>query len=386
MSEPNPDLLIVGGGIYGCGIAQAAAASGYTVVLVEKDAIASGTSSQSTKLIHGGLRYLEQANFKLVYEALSERETLLKIAPGLVRREWFYIPVYAGGRRPWWLIGCGLMLYWLLSGGRSSFRRVPQDEWQTLLPGLSHDGLQAVLAYQDAATDDAALTRAVADSAISFGCRVIEGCGLADAEYDGNFWRVRLDDGRELSTRLLINASGPWMKQVCARIRPAPPEADIRLVQGSHLLLDRACPSFIYTESTDGRVMFFRPWNGATLAGTTETEWADMPDKPVPTNEEVASILATYNRYFPDSPCSNKDIVQTFCGVRILPAAGEAFAASRETMMLADDAGSPAYVGVYGGKLTTYRREAERVLSLIERNMPITQRADTRRIGLQPDD
>jgi len=382
LAESNPDLLIIGGGIYGCGIAQAAAASGYTVVLVEQYSIASGTSSQSTKLIHGGLRYLEQANLRLVYEALSERETLLKVAPALVSREWFYIPVYAGSRRPWWFIACGLLLYWLLSLGRSRFRRVPESQWQELLPGLSCDGLQAVLAYQDAATDDAALTRAVLDSARSMGCRVIEGCGLAAATYDGNFWRVLLDDGRELTTRMLINAAGPWMHQVSACIKPAPPELDIRLVQCSHLLLDRPCPTFIYTESDDGRVMFFRPWNGRMLAGTTETELAAMPRKPAPTPDEVATILATYNRYFPGSPCSEKDILQTFCGVRVLPASDGVFGASRETVMLPDDARSPAYLAVYGGKLTTYRREAEKALAWIARNTPPSVHADTAHIDL----
>lgn len=382
--EADCDILIAGGGIYGCGIAQAAAASGYAVTLVERGRIASGTSSQSTKLVHGGLRYLEQFNLRLVYEALHERETLLRIAPGLVRREWFYIPVYRESRRPWWLIASGLMLYWLLSGGRSRFRRLPHRDWQRVLPGLASDGLHAVLAYEDAATDDAALTRAVADSAISFGCHTIEGAGLAHAQYDGEAWRIRLSDGHELTARMLVNASGPWMPGVCSRIHPSPPEAGVRLVQGAHLLLDRPCPGFIYTESVDGRVMFFRPWKGKLLAGTTETELDTMPDRPTPTVAEVETILATVNRYFPGSPCTRDDILETYCGVRILPTGGGAFAASRETLMLADVEEGPAYLGVYGGKLTTYRREAERALAMIARRLPLPRRADTRRMMLQP--
>lgn len=384
MPEPNPDLLIVGGGIYGCGIAQAAAARGYTVTLVEKHRIASGTSSQSTKLIHGGLRYLEQANLKLVYEALSERETLLKCAPGLVTREWFYIPVYRDGRRPWWFIACGLLLYWLLSVGRSRFRKVPRRQWRDVLPGLDTGGLRAVLAYEDAATDDAALTRAVAASAQAFGCRLREGCGLESARYDGDFWQVKLDDGSELAARMLINAAGPWMHETCARIQPPPPEAAVRLVQGTHLLLDRPCPAYIYAESSDARVMFFRPWKGKMLAGTTEAELPAMPGKPMPTADETAAILATYNRYFPDSPCTPADILETLCGVRVLPERDAAFSASRETAILADDAHSPAYIGVYGGKLTTYRREAEKVMRMVARNMPATCEVDTRGIALTP--
>jgi len=384
MAESNPDVLVIGGGIYGCGIAQAAAASDYSVTLIEKNSIASGTSSQSTKLIHGGLRYLEQANLKLVYEALSERETLLKIAPELVSREWFYIPVYRDSRRPWWFIACGLLLYWMLSAGRSRFRRIPEGDWQDVLPGLSRDGLQAVLAYQDAATDDAALTRAVADSARSSGCLIREGCDLVSASYDGNFWRVQLDDGSELTTRVLVNAAGPWVHEVSARISPAPPETALRLVQGTHLLLDRPCTSFIYTESSDGRVMFFRPWQGKMLVGTTETQLDAMPAKPAPTAQEIDAILATYNRYFPDSACTQADILDTFCGVRVLPCGDAAFAASRETIILPDDARCPAYLGVYGGKLTTYRREAEKTLALIARNMPVSRQADTRNMLLGP--
>jgi len=380
--EPDRDLLIVGGGIYGCGIAQAAAASGYSVTLIEKNNIASGASSQSTKLIHGGLRYLEQVKVRLVFEALREREMLLKIAPELVQREWFFIPIYADSRRPWWFVACGLLLYWLLSGGRSRFRRLHEGEWQTVLPGLKTEGLCAVLAYEDAATDDAALTRAVAASAKAYGCRIFEDSGLASASYDGNFWLVRLDDGREMRARLLVNASGPWMHEVCSRIIPAPPEVAVRLIQGTHLLLDRPCRSYIYTESVDGRVMFFRPWKGKMLVGTTEVELAEMPLKPFPTKNEVSTILATHNLYFPGSPCSEADILDTFCGVRMLPAGSGAFAASREALMLADDERLPAYLGVYGGKLTTYRSEAQKALALIARHFPEPQHADTRSIPL----
>ncbi|MDQ6971585.1 MAG: glycerol-3-phosphate dehydrogenase/oxidase [Mariprofundaceae bacterium] len=385
--KPDCDVLIVGGGIYGCGIAQAAAASGYAVTLIEKDCIASGTSSQSTKLIHGGLRYLEQANLRLVYEALSERETLLKIAPDLVSREWFYIPIYAQSRRPWWFVACGLALYWLLSGGRSRCRILPRSRWQMTLPGLSVDGLKQVLAYQDGSTNDAALSRALARSAVSFGARIIEGRSLQHATYDGSLWHVHLDVGSELKARMLVNASGGWMAETCSRIKPSPPEQSVRLVQGSHLLLDRPCTAYIYTESSDGRVMFFRPWKGRMLVGTTELELDTMPARPEPTEAEIKAILDTHNRYFPASSCTQADILETFCGVRVLPSGGEGpFAASRETVLLPDQEPSPSYIGVYGGKLTTYRREAEKVMHLIARSLPPPMAADTRRIPFAPAD
>jgi len=398
LSKPDYDILIIGGGIYGCGIAQAAAAAGYRVCLHEQSTIASGTSSQSTKLIHGGLRYLEQGNLKLVYEALAEREVLLKIAPALVQRQWFYIPVYRGSKRPPWLIACGLFLYWLLSFGRSRFRRLPRRRWQAVLPGLNTDGLQAVLAYEDAATDDAALTRAVAASAVSFGCAIVENSRLESAEFDGQCWQAGFvgqsgedqtsgdqsdENQTTCSARILINAGGPWIHEVCQRIRPAPPEIPVRLAQGSHLLLDRPCPAYIYTESLDGRVMFFRPWQGKLLAGTTETRLDAMTDHPQPTRHETQAILSTCKHYFPDTPCSEADILKSYCGVRVLPAGEEgAFAASRETVLLADEPDKPCYIGIYGGKLTTYRQEAGKVLRLIARHIPQPNQADTRRISL----
>jgi len=387
MSEKPVDILIIGGGIYGCGIAQAAAASGYSVILAEKNSIASGTSRQSTKLIHGGLRYLEQGNLQLVHAAQSERETLLNIAPDLVQRQWFYIPIYENSRHSPWLIGSGLLLYWLLSRGRSRFRRIPRQQWSTALPSLNSNGLRAVLAYQDAATDDAALTRAVAASAQSFGCNVLQNHGLQQAEctgrHDDKYWQVDFDNGTSCRARILINASGPWMAETCRNIHAHVPEMPHRLVQGSHLLLDRPCSAYIYTESTDGRVMFFRPWRGRMLVGTTETELAAMPRKPTPTQAEIEAILDTHNHYFPDVRCTQADILDTYCGVRVLPCGDSAaFAANRETVILADNEKHPAYIGIYGGKLTTYRREAEKVLRLITRSIPAKHSVDTRRIML----
>ncbi len=389
--RPNDcDILVIGGGIYGCGIAQAVSACGYRTILAEQKQLASGTSSQSTKLIHGGLRYLEQFNLKLVYEGLSERERLLVLAPDLVSREWFHIPVYKGSKRPPWMIAAGLLLYFILSGGRSRFRWLPKAAWQTRLPELNRQDLRALLAYEDAATDDAALTRAVAASARSFGCDIREGVRVEraifnDLNADGGHWQVILSTGKEVTAKILVNAAGPWVNRVAAIVTPSPPVMGVELVQGSHLLLDRPCPAFIYTESLDGRVMFFRPWQGKTLAGTTETPFSGDPAEAEPTGSEVADILATYNHYFPARPCSQKDIISTFCGLRVLPqTAATPFGASRETVILCNDDHHPAYLAVYGGKLTTYRKESEKVLRLIRRRLPAPQYASTREIPLKP--
>jgi glycerol-3-phosphate dehydrogenase len=377
------DILIIGGGIYGCGIAQALAASGYRVRLLEKNNLASGTSSQSTKLIHGGLRYLEQGNLKLVYEALAERERLLRLAPDLVRREWFYIPIYQNSKRPAWVVRSGLLLYWLLSGGRSRFKCIPELSWDDVAPGLRREGLKTLLAYEDAATDDAALTCAVAVSARHFGCEISEQVALKRAKRDGSVWHAQLTGEECVTSRILINAAGPWVNRVCARIKPTPAQLPVRLVQGSHLILDRICPGYIYTESLDGRVMFFRPWQENMLAGTTETSFAGDPDRIKPTSEEIEDILATYNHYFPDATCNKADILGTYCGLRVLPESdGEAFSANRETVIHCDDPQQPAYIALYGGKLTTYRKKAEQVLHLVGKAIKPPHQADTTKISL----
>ena len=387
-TKTDYDILIVGGGIYGCGIAQAVSACGYRTTLIEQKQLASGTSSQSTKLIHGGLRYLEQLNLKLVYEGLSERERLLELAPELVSREWFHIPVYEDSKRPPWMIACGLLLYFILSGCRSRFRWLSKAEWTEKLPELNREKLKAILAYEDAATDDAALTRAVACSARSFGCDIREGVIVERAifnelNHDGGHWQVILSTDEEITAKILINAGGPWVNRVASIVTPSPPTMGVHLVQGSHLLLDRPCPAFIYTESLDGRVMFFRPWQGKTLAGTTETPFTGDPSKAEAITDEVADILTTYNHYFPDNPCSTSDIIETYCGLRVLPqTASTPFGASRETVILCDDDDHPAYLAVYGGKLTTYRKESEKVLKLIRRRMAAPQIRSTRDIHL----
>jgi len=382
------DVLIIGGGIAGVGTAQAAAAAGHSVLLVEQNTIASATSSNSTKLIHGGLRYLESMQMGLVYEALRERELLLKLAPELVSRELFYIPVYRYNKRPAWMVNIGLALYWVLSAGRSRFKSIPRKQWHAVIPGLNTEHMTALLAYEDAATDDALLTEAVARSAEHLGANIQQHTAFISAEFKDERWLIQLapegqDSKAEVRAKVLINATGPWINTVRDQITPLPPEQNISLVQGAHLLLDRPCPAFIYVESEDSRVMFFRPWKGGTLAGTTETDFCGDPSKVHASNEEVTAILATYNRYFPDNPCSESDILKYYCGIRVLPQHSDtAFSASRSAMLTCDHEDNPSYIAIYGGKLTTYRKKAEKVGRLISRRLPAKQKADTGNIKL----
>jgi len=385
---PEVDILVIGGGINGVGTAQAAAAACHSVLLVEQNTIASATSSNSTKLIHGGLRYLESMQMGLVYEALHERETLLKLAPGLVSREWFYIPVFRHNKRPAWMVNIGLALYWALSVGRSRFKSVPRKQWQHVIPGLNTEHMTTLLAYEDAATDDALLTQAVARSAERLGATIQQHTAFVGASFQDNRWLIQLaPDGQnqktEVRAKILINATGPWVNTVRQQITPLPPEQKIHLVQGTHLLLDRLCPAFVYVESEDDRVMFFRPWKGGTLAGTTETDFYGDPSKVHASKEEVKIILATYNRYFPEHPCSKSDILEYYCGIRVLPQYSDtAFSANRSAMLVCDNEDKPSYIAIYGGKLTTYRKEAEKVERLISRRLPAKQKADTGKISL----
>jgi len=379
-------VLIIGGGIYGAGIAQAAAAAGHSVLLVEQQTIASATSGNSTKLIHGGLRYLESMRLGLVYEALHERELLLQFAPELVSREWFYIPVYRYNKRPVWLVRTGLMLYWALSLGRSRFKSVPRADWNLLVPGLNTEHMVALLAYEDGSTDDAALTRAVATSAQQLGAEIRQHTSFISARREDDHWLIQLEPANTVRAKILINAGGPWINRVRERISPLPPEQQVQLVQGAHLHLNCRCPAFIYVESEDGRVMFFRPWKHGTLAGTTETDFSGDPANVHANTDEVAAILATYNRYFPTNTCAKSDILKQYCGIRVLPKNPDgAFSASRETLLICDNKVQPAYIAIYGGKLTTYRKESEKVARLIARRLPETRQVDTRRIKLKPD-
>jgi len=355
------DLLVIGGGIHGAGIAREAAERGMRVLLAERRQLAAGTSSQSTKLIHGGLRYLEQLRLQLVYEGLAEREALLAEFPELVRREWFYIPVFRGGRRPAWMVRLGLLVYWFLSGGRSRCRSIKQGEWKQYLPEFETDGMVALLAYEDAATDDAALVHAVAAKALTAGAVIREHTAVVAAEKSAAGWQIRFDSGETVTASVLVNAAGPWGMQVAAMLKPPVPKPAVQLVQGIHLLLPHPCPGFIYVEAPDGRAVFMRPWPGGTLIGTTETPHYGDPDAAQAIEAEINYLLSIHNRHFPERACGREDILRIYCGLRVLPQ-GDAFAASRETLIVADSDRRPSYLAVYGGKLTTFRRTASLLL------------------------
>lgn len=375
------DVLVVGAGIQGAGVAQAAAAAGYSVRVLEKTGVASATSSRSSKLIHGGLRYLETGQFGLVRECLRERDILLRIAPQLVRRVAFHIPIYRRSRRGTWKIRAGLSLYAALNGLQhaSWYSSVPRRQWADL-DGLNTIDLDAVFRYYDAQTDDAALTQAVMRSAQRLEAELVCPGEFLGAQRTPSGFRVQYRAGdveMECTTTTLVNAAGPWGNEVLARIHPRFDPPAVELVQGTHLVLDGVLQQGIYyTEADDGRAVFVMSWHGQTLIGTTETAYHGDPAQTKPLAAEENYLLRTFQQYFPRRPVHVRD---RFAGLRVLPRTNAAaFDRPRETLYMTETTRGARLVGIYGGKLTSYRASALKALDVIRPVLPQrAARADT---------
>ena len=386
------DILVIGAGIHGAGVAQAAAAAGYSVLVLEQDCVAAGTSSRSSKLIHGGLRYLEHGELALVWECLRERQLLLRLAPELVRLVPFRIPVYRDTRRRPWQIRAGLSLYALLGGMRDGmgFRSLPRRVWDQLA-GLRTEGLQAIFEYWDGQTDDAALTRAVMNSACRLGAELRAPARLLHAAVHPQGLEVSYRDaGREHSgsCAVLVNCSGPWIEEVTALIHPAGAIPAVDLVQGTHVILAAPASDAIYYLEVpeDGRAVFTIPWRGKTMVGTTESPFAGRdPSAVAPLPAERDYLQRAVSHYFPRLPWEEVD---AFAGLRVLPhSADRPFDRGRELMVSQDHRSIPRVLGVYGGKLTSYRADAQKILQRARPSLPArTARADTRQLTLVPAD
>ncbi len=368
------DVLILGGGITGAGVALDATLRGYRVALVDQGDFASGTSSASSKLIHGGLRYLEQADFALVYEALRERALLLRNAPHLVRPLLFGLPFYHGMRRPPWQWRLGLTFYDLLAGRGNLGRSRPLSARQLLnrCPNLRRQGLLGGAAYFDAQMDDARLCLEVIRAAAEQGAVVANYVAALGFEFqNGRVAGARLSDrvaGRTLTVRArqVLNATGPWVDRVR---RLAGEDAPLlRPTKGVHLLLPDSGhhDALLLLHPRDGRVFFVLPWHG-TLLGTTDTLCDEAPDALTVTAADVAYLLEGYNHYFNDS-FSEREVLSSFAGLRPLLAAraGAPSALSREFRVFVGPSG---LLSVAGGKYTTYRHMAEVVTDELGRHL-----------------
>lgn len=387
------DVVVIGGGIHGAGVAQAAAARGYSVLVLEQSALAAGTSSRSSKLIHGGLRYLESAQFNLVRECLHERALLLRNAPELVELKPFYIPVYSETHRSSWQIHAGLSLYSTLGGlGQDTrFKIIPPREW-VKLDGLDLEDLQKVFRYYDAQTDDRRLTEAVMRSALSLGAELAMPARFVGAERRDKGYRVRyLADLQELECEagLLVNAGGPWVNDILKEITPKVTPLAIDLIQGTHVILEGTVSQGIYYMESpeDRRAVFVMPWQGKLMVGTTESFFHGNPAKVIPLAKEKAYLLQALGYYFPRYRfTTHKEIVDAFAGLRVLPKTdGAAFSRPRDTLFHTDDPQDPRLVSIYGGKLTAYRATAERLMHQFAFVLPDKRPvADTRELKLSP--
>jgi len=397
MGNKYYDVIVIGGGIHGTGVAQAAAAAGHSVLLLEQTALASGTSSRSSKLIHGGLRYLEGMQLPLVRECLRERALLLKNAPSLVKLQPFHIPVYKDTSRRPWLIRSGLTLYSLLGGfNRASlFRSLGKDEWNDL-DGLDTIGLEAVFRYSDAQTDDAALTRAVMFSAISLGAELESGAQFIGGQLNEGGAVIQYKKRAQTITckaRAVVNAAGPWANQVLERFTPQQPPQAVDLVQGAHIIIEGTLTHGVYymEAPSDRRAVFAMPWQGKILVGTTETPFDGEPGGVTPLEQEARYLLNTIASYFPAyRNLQTNPVCSAFAGLRVLPRGdkneGEesaAFSRPRETLLHIERARAPRLLTIYGGKLTAYRATAEKCIRQLQTTLPRREPiANTRRLTL----
>lgn len=391
MNPKNYDIAIIGGGIHGAGAAQAAAAAGYSVAVLEMNGLGSGTSGKSSKLIHGGLRYLETAQFSLVRECLHERALLLKNAPGLVELKKIFIPVYRETTRRPWLIRAGLTLYYALSGFNrdSGFIAVPKKEWGNL-DGMETDGLQAVFQYHEAQTDDTLLTNAVMASAMELGVELFMPAQFTGAVFENGGWTVTFEKNGTIAgirASSLINAGGPWANMILEKIVPAQRAVQYDLVQGSHIVVEgNMARGIYYVESpADRRGVFVMPWKGDTMIGTTETVFTGDPSATVPLKSEIEYLLQTAGRYFPRFRSVRAgEILHSFSGLRVLPSGGgNPFSRSRETLLHCEDMNKAKLISIIGGKLTSYRATGESVVKKIAPHLPaVSAKADTKKLPL----
>jgi len=388
------DVLVIGGGITGVGVARDAAVRGLSVALVERDDFASGTSSRSSRLVHGGLRYLEHGHLHLVFESSLERRRLLDLAPHLVRPLEFTWPVYEGSRVPRWKLGAGLFLYDLLALFRNvaPHRRLDPDEVIAREPKLLADGLTGGASYYDAATDDARLTLATALGAREAGAAVVNHAGVRRltalrGRTDGAIVADAISGAETaLRARVVVNAAGPWSDEIRRLDEPGAPPT-LRGTKGVHITVPRGRvgnhAALTLLSPVDGRVMFVLPGDTHTIVGTTDTETTATPDDVRASRADVAYLLDAANHFFPAARLTADDVVCAWAGIRPLIAGrfGEDPAgASREHEITVSDHG---VVSVSGGKLTTYRAMSAEVVDVVERELGNSKRAsETAKVAL----
>jgi glycerol-3-phosphate dehydrogenase len=385
------DLLVIGGGINGAGIARDAARRGMTVAVVEMNDIAFGTSSRSSKLIHGGVRYLEHYEFSLVFEAVSERRILMDLAPHLVDPLGFLFPIYDDSRHKLWMITAGMWLYDGLSLFRSPkvHKKLKAKDVRRAEPALKRGGLKGASLYYDCSTDDARLTLENALDAVDHGAVFVTWCRAESFVRDesgrlrGAVVRDALGDGtKEVRAKALVNATGPWTEQTIA-MTGAASSGMLRPTKGVHIVVpSKRLPvrhAVVCYHPSDERVLFAIPWGDRTYVGTTDTDYDGDPSEVAATGADVRYLIDAVNAYFPEHQLEPGDVISTWAGIRPLmaPPMGEddiaESAVSREHQILV---GKDGLITIAGGKLTTYRRMSAEVVDTVARLLELSDGFD----------
>lgn len=369
------DIFVIGGGINGCGIARDAAGRGYSVTLAEMNDFASGTSSGATKLIHGGLRYLEHYEFRLVREALMEREVLWAMAPHIIWPMRFVLPFHKGGVRPAWLIRLGLFLYDHL-GGR---KLLPATKSLDMRRDPAGKPLKPIFTkafeYSDGWVDDARLVVLNARDAADRGADIMSRAKVVSVRREDGVWKVDVKEAatgivKTVHARMLINASGPWVDNVLSNAAGKNQVHNVRLVQGSHIIVKKKFDDVraYFFQNPDNRIIFAIPYEtDFTLIGTTDRDYDGDPSQVKISDEETQYLCNAASEYFAE-PVTKDDIVWTYSAVRPLydDGASKAQEATRDYVLKLENKGGEApLLNVFGGKLTTYRRLAEHALEKI---------------------
>ncbi len=367
------DLFIIGGGINGAGLARDAAGRGLSVCLADKGEIGGATSSWSTKLIHGGLRYLENYEFKLVRESLKERETIYKIAKPISKPIPFIIP-YVDKIRPAWLIKIGLFLYDNL-GGKTIIPKSNTLDISKKLPNILKKKYKTGFQYFDVQIDDKKLTKLNIKSAKKYKAKVLEYNKVKKAEIDGNEWVIHLQKGKKIKSKILINASGPWINETLKKNIKIKSKNKIRLVKGSHIItkkLYKKDVAFTF-QNTDKRIIFVIPYKKKySLIGTTEVEVKSPENKEI-SKKEIQYLIRSVNNYL-EKQISTKDIVDSYSGIRpLIEDFNQASKVTRDYIFDLNIIKKLPLLSIYGGKLTTYRKLAENVLLDLEKFLPKTK-------------
>ena len=368
------DIFIIGGGINGAGIARDAAGRGLKVFLAEKNKVGSATSSWSSKLIHGGLRYLENYEFKLVRESLIEREVITKIAPKITKPIPFIIP-HTKKLRSKFLIRLGLFLYDNL-GGKTKIPKSSKINFNKKFTNILQSHYKVGFQYYDVQVDDKKLVEININDAKKLGANVIENRKVINANRLNEGWEITLDNNELVKSKILINAAGPWINEIVNNVIKVNSNKSIRLVRGSHIIIKKLYEEEVaFTlQNDDSRIVFVIPYkNEYSLIGTTEVD-VNTPDKPKISNEEKIYLINTINKHFVKQ-ISQEDIVDTYSGIRpLIEDFKEATRVTRDYVFdLNLESHNSPLLNIYGGKLTTYRKLSEKVMEELSPYLPNTK-------------